>query len=176
MELQECETRLQKRFKKCGFEENQAERIADADLNPQLSSMNYDTMRKKLLDVCSKDGSLVILLLRSPDIPAYCTFKNLTDRVVPIQSICMTTKAGKHVDEKITNIMMKVNLKFAGNNHAVSGVADWLRTTMVVGADLVDPGTGAFPGTPSIAAIVASVDPSSGKCLGSLTHTRLIGR
>jgi eukaryotic translation initiation factor 2C len=69
----------------------------------------------------------------------------------------------------MTNIMMKINLKLGGINHIVQPVADRLRKdTMVLGADLIHPGTGAYPGTPSIAAIVGSVDDHAGMCLGSM--------
>jgi hypothetical protein len=44
----------------------------------------------------------------------------------------------------------------------------WLTNTMVLGGGLIHPGPGAFPGTPSIASIVGSVDDYGGKCLGSM--------
>jgi eukaryotic translation initiation factor 2C len=78
-------------------------------------------------------------------------------------------KGSAFCKDLMTNVMMKLNLKLGGINHVVQPVANRLgKTTMVLGADLVHPGTGAYPGTPSIAAIVGSIDDHAGMCLGSM--------
>ncbi|KAF2867614.1 hypothetical protein BDV95DRAFT_597829 [Massariosphaeria phaeospora] len=76
--------------------------------------------------------------------------------------------------EYMTNVMMKVNLKFEGINHTIQEVGHRLSDhTMVLGADVVHAGPGAFPGTPSIAAIVGSVDEWGTRCLGSMRLQRI---
>jgi eukaryotic translation initiation factor 2C len=54
-----------------------------------------------------------------------------------------------------------VNTKLGGTNHLLDDNAmRWLRekTTLVLGADVTHPSPASAPGTPSIAAVVASVD------------------
>ena len=59
------------------------------------------------------------------------------------------------------NISIKFNAKLEGSNHHVESInAGSLRTrTMIVGIDVTHPGQGCIKETPSIAAVVASVDP-----------------
>ncbi|KAF2851686.1 Piwi-domain-containing protein [Plenodomus tracheiphilus IPT5] len=66
------------------------------------------------------------------------------------------------------NLMMKVNLKAGGTNHVNPDVSKLMADTLVLGADVTHPGTVALLGTPSIAAIVGSVDQHGGKFLGSM--------
>lgn len=85
----------------------------------------------------------------------------------------------KRQDQYLSNVALKVNTKLGGINHKVScsrrynnGVTDvrqlddsamkWLRTKsiMMVGIDVTHAGPGSRMGTPSIAAVVASIDDS----------------
>lgn len=178
-DLSEYEWRLREQFEKCNLFLENCKRIPENIFNPILGSASEASIKAKLKDLTSKGRNvdMVFLLLKAPDNDIYRDFKNAADRVFPIQSICMTLKDLKKVREGKranmireinTNIMMKVNLKLGGVNHRIDGVSRWLKNAMVVGADLVHPGPGAFPGTPSIAAVVGSVDEDGGKCLGSL--------
>jgi eukaryotic translation initiation factor 2C len=57
--------------------------------------------------------------------------------------------------------LFQVNTKLGGINHLLDDSAmKWLRekTTMVVGADVTHPSPLSAEGTPSVAAVVASVD------------------
>lgn len=165
-----CDARLSAQFSKCGLTAQQCIRIPNTVLHTSLPSTNQAVMEERLRQAEKAGANLVILLLKGHDVAAYRNFKDLADRTFGLQSICMTLKRGKDAAlyETMTNIMMKVNLKFGGINHVVDGVSRWLKNTMVIGADLVHPGPGSYPGTPSIAAIVGSVDYFGGKCLGSL--------
>ena len=69
--------------------------------------------------------------------------------------------------------MLKMNLKAAGINHTVNSnligpLGSFMKTALVLGADVTHPGPGSVPGCPSIAAIVGSVDQHAGRFLGSM--------
>ena len=64
-------------------------------------------------------------------------------------------------DQYFSNVALKVNTKMGGNNHFLhSDHMKWLlvKKTMILGMDVTHPGPGSRKGTPSIAAVVASVD------------------
>ena len=83
-------------------------------------------------------------------------------------------------DQYFSNVALKVNTKLGGMNHLVRSYVlsstktlttsrqlddrnmKWLtkKKTMMVGIDVTHPGPGSREGTPSIAAVVASVDDS----------------
>ncbi|KAG1734938.1 ribonuclease H-like domain-containing protein [Suillus paluster] len=76
-------------------------------------------------------------------------------------------------DQYFSNVALKLNTKLGGTNHMLDPDSlKWLTKakTMVVGMDVTHPGPGSAEGTPSIAAVVASVDssfvqfPASLKC------------
>lgn len=105
--------------------------------------------------------------------------KDLADRKHGVHSLClaeqysllMKPKDKQHLFvEYITNVVMKINFKMGGITQSVDSVEGYMRENrvMLLGADVVHAGPGAFAGTPSIAAIVGSVDFSAGKCLGSM--------
>jgi eukaryotic translation initiation factor 2C len=179
-ELTVYEKRLRDQFEKLNLSPKQCRRISEKDYQPKLSQVTEAEIQAKLDDLTKEGRSLdfVFFLLDRADTTVYRNFKNAADRLYPIQSVCITRKdpkpprnkplSDKMISEINTNIMMKVNLKLEGINHRIDGVSKWLKNTMVIGADLVHPGAGAFPGTPSIAAVVGSIDPDGGKCLGSL--------
>ncbi|CAI6332683.1 unnamed protein product [Periconia digitata] len=111
---------------------------------------------------------LAIIVLKSRSIPLYTIVKDLADRKHGIHTICLT-KVPKNMEDYMSNVSMKFNLKFGGINHSAKLVPEILSNhTMVLGADVVHAGPSSFPGTPSIAGIVGSVDNTGGKFLGSV--------
>ncbi|CAN9434596.1 unnamed protein product [Alternaria alternata] len=68
----------------------------------------------------------------------------------------------------MANVAMKENLKMAGINHSAQGVEEQLENTIVIGADVTHPGSGALQGTPSIAAIVSSLEANGGRFRGNM--------
>lgn len=68
----------------------------------------------------------------------------------------------------MANVMMKANLKLSGVNHSVNKVRCRLSNTLIIGADVTHPGFSTLPGTPSIAAVLGSVESTGGKFLGSM--------
>ena len=68
----------------------------------------------------------------------------------------------------MSNIVQKVNVKMGGINASVEGISTMLgKSTLVLGADVVHPGTLAFEESPPVACIVGSVDEQAGRFLGS---------
>lgn len=128
-----------------------------------------------------KEIPTMILILKEKNQNVYSTFKYLCDRKYGYPSIVITEKPNIRVGEKgkkflnkaglpqyFGNVMMKANLKTGGLNHSAKGVEMYLKDTLILGADVTHPGPGALIGTPSIAAIVGSVENRGGKFLGSL--------
>ena len=165
------EDQLMGHIGRCGLSPQQFTRISVDDVTPFLASNNESAFHKKLIEASKHGAKFAILVLEKHDKSMYGCLKNLADRVVGMQSICLVENF-KNDDrfwgDLMTNIMMKLNIKLGGINHVVAAVQDRLKThTMVLGADLVHPPSN-LPGVPSIASIVGSVDNHAGKCLGSM--------
>jgi eukaryotic translation initiation factor 2C len=80
-----------------------------------------------------------------------------------VSKVLKPDPTGKKQDQYFSNVALKVNTKLGGMNHLLAEDAmRWLKTkpTMVVGMDVTHPGPTSVEGTPSIAAVVASVDDS----------------
>lgn len=165
---------------KCGIPESQVDEKNTLD----LASLKQGDIRAALEKAKSHNLHFVVLMLKRQDVPIYTSFKQLADREVGIHSVCLVkkdfyNKQGEYVHnnfvEYITNVMMKVNLKMGGINHCVANVEKYLRKEdiMVLGADVIHSGPASFSGCPSIAAIVGSVDYTTGKCLGSARLQRI---
>ncbi|KAF1951180.1 Piwi-domain-containing protein [Byssothecium circinans] len=122
----------------------------------------------------TKGANFVLLILKEKSIATYSTFKDVADRKYGFHALCVTEKPNykggqvQNIAGYFGNVMMKANLKAGGTNHSVEGIADIMNDTLVLGADVTHPGPGALLGTPSIAAIVGSVDKTGGKFLGSM--------
>ncbi|KIJ60908.1 hypothetical protein HYDPIDRAFT_31786 [Hydnomerulius pinastri MD-312] len=110
--------------------------------------------------------ALVLVILADEDKHIYTGIKSLCDLKLDIATICMQSeKVNKegNLAQYYANVALKVNMKMGGINHKLdprSGA--WLQSasTMVVGMDVTHPsrGSGSVKGTPSIVAVVASVD------------------
>ncbi|KAG9194153.1 hypothetical protein G6011_04188 [Alternaria panax] len=113
---------------------------------------------------------IFVLLMRNKDQKLYSSFKYLTDKVFVLQSICMTVSSmrGGNITQYMANVAMKANLKMAGINHSAPGIETWLNKTLVLGADCTHPGSGALKGSPSVAAVVGSLDANGGRFRGKL--------
>jgi eukaryotic translation initiation factor 2C len=147
-----------------------------------VANLSYDGLRNALNDLIKDKDSyvpdIVILLLERSDQNIYSTFKYLTDKVFILQSICVTEEKMKPknsgwtnraaLGQYMANVAMKANLKRAGINHSAHGVDQWLQNTLVLGADVTHPGSGAVPGSPSIAAVVGSLEASGGRFRGNM--------
>jgi hypothetical protein len=140
-----------------------------------------DNIRRCLRDAKQRKANLVILVLRNTNQEVYSTFKYLADRVFGISSLVMVAAKNfkneywnpSGLDQYIGNIMMKANLKMGGINHSADSqpgnIGTYLKDTLVLGADVTHPSSGAITGCPSVAALVGSIDSTGGQFLGSLS-------
>ena len=105
---------------------------------------------------------LVFVLLSSGDKHIYNGIKRLGDLELDVHTVCVHwDKFSKNNVQYQANVALKFNIKLGGVNHLLDERSmAWLRTktTMVMGIDVTKPGPGSTPGTPSIAAVVASID------------------
>ncbi|KAJ8516713.1 hypothetical protein ONZ45_g6006 [Pleurotus djamor] len=109
--------------------------------------------------------SFILVLLSKRDNFIYPGIKRIGDVELGIHTLHMQTSKAlgdpRKQDQYFSNVALKVNTKLGGHNHLLDGRAmQWLTKvkTMMVGIDVTHPGPGSIEGTPSIAAVVASVD------------------
>lgn len=109
----------------------------------------------------------VLILIPERDEWLYALIKRLADCELGIPTICSISskftqpKYGKPDFQYMANVAMKFNLKLGGTNHVLKATQHENRDfqqTMIVGADVSHSGAGSAEGTPSIAAVVATVD------------------
>ncbi|KAG1898378.1 Piwi domain-containing protein [Suillus fuscotomentosus] len=126
------------------------------------------SIRQKIEQNISEKGkpSFILVLLSRRDNFIYPGIKRICDVELGVHTIHMLTdkvvgKDPNKQDQYFSNIALKLNTKLGGINHVLdSDSLKWLTKakTMVVGMDVTHPGPGSIEGTPSIAAVVASVD------------------
>ncbi|KAI6038036.1 Piwi domain-containing protein [Pisolithus marmoratus] len=113
-------------------------------------------------------SSFILVLLRRRDNFIYPGIKRMCDLEFGIHTLHvlvskLDSSTPSKLDQYYANVALKVNIKLGGVNHLL-GDDDvrWLKQkkTMVVGMDVTHPSPGSHVGTPSIAAVVASVDNS----------------
>ncbi|KAF9467172.1 argonaute-like protein [Collybia nuda] len=111
-----------------------------------------------------KKPTLVMVVLSNGDKHVYSGIKHLCDSYLDLATVCVhSSKIRKEKGQMqyFANVALKVNMKMGGVNHqlAAQNMA-WLQKspTMLVGIDVTHPGPGSAKGTPSIAAVVASID------------------
>ena len=120
-------------------------------------------IRSALMSAKAKP-SLVIVLLSSADKHVYSGLKHLCDVYLDVPTVCVQTqkiRKEKGQVQYFANVALKVNMKLGGVNHNLDdrSMAKLRQpTTMLVGMDVTHPGPSTVKGTPSIAAVVASVD------------------
>ncbi|KAG2753631.1 Piwi-domain-containing protein [Suillus brevipes Sb2] len=129
-----------------------------------------DSIRQKIKENVSERGkpSFILVLLSRRDNFIYPGIKRICDVELGVHTIHMLTdkvvgKDANKQDQYFSNVALKLNTKLGGINHVLdSDSLRWLTKakTMIVGMDVTHPGPGSIEGTPSIAAVVASVDSS----------------
>ncbi|TFK81085.1 Piwi-domain-containing protein [Polyporus arcularius HHB13444] len=129
-----------------------------------------EAIKHTFRDNLNKDAkpSFILVLLSGVDKFIYHGIKKLADvdmGMHTVHMLLMRNKARPEQDNKqdqyFSNVVLKVNTKLGGINHALDQRSmAWLKTkkTMVMGIDVTHPSPKSVPGTPSIAAVVASVD------------------
>ncbi|KIO06004.1 hypothetical protein M404DRAFT_999229 [Pisolithus tinctorius Marx 270] len=109
--------------------------------------------------------SFILVLLSGRDNFIYPGIKRLCDVVLGVHTLHMLTekvlKDQRKQDQYFSNVALKLNIKLGGTNHLLDPASTkWLtqKKTMVLGMDVTHPSPGSLEGTPSIAAVVGSVD------------------
>jgi len=109
--------------------------------------------------------TFILVILSHRDNYIYPGIKRICDVELGVHTIHMLTQkvlcdANKQ-DQYFSNVALKLNTKLGGINHMLDQESlKWLLKgkTMIVGMDVTHPGPGSIEGTPSIAAVVASID------------------
>ncbi|KAI4650583.1 hypothetical protein J4E93_002940 [Alternaria ventricosa] len=117
-----------------------------------------------------------LLLLAEKDFDKYAKIKRTSDfegyhTICAIGSKIQDDRNNDHNKtgnrwQHLSNLALKVNLKLGGDNHWLDnemldkllGGEESRRSTMILGSDVTHPGNGSKTGTPSIAAVVGTVD------------------
>jgi len=117
-------------------------------------------------------------LLSGIDKWIYPGLKKICDMSLGLHTVCMLlnkAREEKRQDQYFSNVALKVNAKLGGTNHLLAADSmQWLtsKKTMLVGIDVTHPSPTSLKGTPSIAAVVASVDDKFVQFPGSLEPQR----
>ena len=158
------------------------------------SIYQLDDIRKGVEAASKAKPSIVIMILPDKNkkyLGQYAAFKALVDREYGLPSLCLSSDKLKDRNQRsvkadfgptsnIANyaysVGMKLNIRFGNTNHSVEDInfqmlprdANDNHDTLILGADVIHPGASRIKGTPSIAALVGSVDNKYGKYLGSM--------
>lgn len=123
------------------------------------------TIKKKLDSERGRKPGFILVLLSRVDNYIYPGIKRLGDVELGVHTVHMllekALKDPRKQDQYFSNVALKLNTKLGGINHMLDNESmKWLtsKKTMVVGMDVTHPGPSSVSGTPSIAAVVASVD------------------
>ncbi|CAE6447538.1 unnamed protein product [Rhizoctonia solani] len=143
------------------------------DAPPLIRPRAIDTIKKALMTINPKPR-IVLIVLSNQDKAIYNGIKHLCDVQLDVLTVCV--QAAKFKDDKPqynANVALKFNAKLGGINHVLDPqdkVMGWVRAqpTMMIGSDVTHPSPGSARGTPSIAAVVGSVDSQFGQFPASL--------
>jgi len=117
---------------------------------------------KRLIPSPSRKPSIIMVILSNKDSAVYSSLKYVCDTKLDVLTVCVQAdNIRKSQPQYFANVALKFNMKLGGVNHVLDprSVA-WLKETptMLMGADVTHPSPLSIKGTPSIAAVVASVD------------------
>lgn len=122
-----------------------------------------EALRAALVKIRDK-ASFVLVMLSSGDKHIYTGLKTICDLDLDLHTVCcLSQKVQKQAGQLqyFANIAQKINMKLGGTNHTLDhNSLRWLldEPTILFGSDVTHPSPGSLKGTPSIAAVVASVD------------------
>ncbi|TFY79496.1 hypothetical protein EWM64_g4517, partial [Hericium alpestre] len=142
--------------------------LAQVDLLPKtqtdpIRGAAVQKVREALMTLKPKPR-LVLVILSSSDKHVYSGIKHLCDVYLDVPTVCVQSakiRKDKGQVQYFANVALKVNMKLGGVNHRLDdNMMGKLQKppTMIVGMDVTHPGPSTVKGTPSIAAVVASVD------------------
>jgi eukaryotic translation initiation factor 2C len=128
-------------------------------------------IRTAVIKQYPKKPSMILVVLANGDKHVYNGLKHLLDVYLKVPSICVQESKFKKEKGQLQyfgNVALKINMKMGGVNHKLTDppgsrpTLTWLRDpsqpTMLVGMDVTHPSPGSVRGTPSVAAVVATID------------------
>ncbi|KAE9400886.1 argonaute-like protein [Gymnopus androsaceus JB14] len=111
--------------------------------------------------------SFALVMLSNNDKHIYSGLKHVCDVGLGIATVCVqSSMVSKQNPQYYGNVALKINMKMGGVNHSLDARSMQSlnqHKTMLVGIDVTHPGPSSIKGTPSIAAVVASVDSKFGQ-------------
>ncbi|KAG8947603.1 hypothetical protein FRC00_009030, partial [Tulasnella sp. 408] len=108
--------------------------------------------------------TIVLVMLSNGDKYIYTGLKSLCDLILDVHTVCCHSQKIRKEKGQLqffANIALKINMKLGGVNHTLDHDSlRWLleEPTIMFGSDVTHPSPGSLKGTPSIAAVVASID------------------
>ncbi|KAJ6524443.1 argonaute-like protein [Mycena vulgaris] len=135
------------------------------DASREAALTQIQTTITSNLQAAGKKPAFILVLLSHRDNYIYPGIKRLGDVELGVHTIHLQLSKAlgdeRKQDQYLSNVALKVNTKLGGMNHLLDAAAmRWLtkQKTMMVGIDVTHPGPTSREGSPSIAAVVASVD------------------
>ena len=130
-----------------------------------------DTSVQRIFNTMSQAGvKMVLVILPNSSKATYARVKYWGDVRTGIHSVCVLEEKLNKGPQYYANVALKFNLKSGGTNQLLPKRLGFLNDgeTMVVGIDVTHPAPKSMEGTPSIAAVVASIDEHFGQWPGSI--------
>ena len=150
-----------------------------ADLEQGQDDANDEKLRVVLGDIAKARIPFLLVILPAKAAMTYNRVKFWADVKFGIHTVCAVNekvqkevgKTGQGGMQYFANLTLKFNLKNGGANQLLpEQKLGFLKNgdTMIVGIDVTHPAPGSIEGTPSIAAVVSSVNPQYAQWPGSI--------
>jgi len=143
--------------------------LPDSRADPSREKALQEIRKQLRINITNRKGkpTFALVLLSGRDNFIYPGMKRIGDVELGVHTVHMlidkVLKDSRKMDQYFSNVALKVNTKLGGINHTLDeGSMKWLKKkrTMIVGMDVTHPSPHSIAGTPSIAAVVASVEDS----------------
>ena len=137
---------------------------------PGSEDANDASIQKIFNTMFAAGIKMVLVILPTSSAITYARVKYWGDVRVGIHSVCVLAEKLDKGPQYYANVALKFNLKCGGVNQLLPKQLGFLNDgdTMVVGIDVTHPAPKSMEGTPSIAAVVASIDSHYGQWPGSI--------
>ncbi|KDQ20605.1 hypothetical protein BOTBODRAFT_151362 [Botryobasidium botryosum FD-172 SS1] len=149
-------------------------RIAVATIDRSRLQESLQRAISSLAPSATERPKLIMVMLSGGDKAVYSTIKYLCDTKMDVLTVCVQSekiKKERGQMQYFANVALKFNMKLGGVNHVLDNESKkWLTQvpTMLMGSDVTHPSPGSLKGTPSIAAVVGSVDDLFGQYPASM--------
>ncbi|GJE86301.1 argonaute-like protein [Phanerochaete sordida] len=143
-------------------------KLPEKSKNDPIRGAAVNSIRDKLREMRPKPDFLLVILANG-DRHVYAGLKHQADVQADMTTICVQVqklRKEKGQPQYFANVALKLNTKTGGVNHTLDPrhtAQLRQRPTMMVGIDVTHPGFGTVKHTPSIAAVVASIDQHFGQ-------------